>query len=384
MVTLSLSPASTLMSIAIISWPHDIHFLAIATALEEAGLNYRLIQGFDFPSIEHQSISINENGLAHAANIPQSNYSLNDYGTVWYRRGHRPSVAHISNKSDQTFIRIECENFLTGLRNTYSRTSRWLNHPEAQQRALNKMTQLSIAHALGIRIPDTLISNDPNEVERFLSRHTKVIGKTFTPAFWRTSETNDYAVSSTFEMTKQDLDSDIISAAPVIFQERLNKKREWRVCVFKDRIEAFIIFDSEIEEETHVDNRVSHSLPGRYAIRGDLPKYVIDWIMALISEFNLEMGQFDLIENSDGFVFLEINPGGQFLFLELWNKEAGLLSAFLEFLTQEEKVNDVQAKILASARFEMSQAFVSATDRISRRETARHSQEIEQKHVYVD
>lgn len=100
--------------------------------------------------------------------------------------------------------------------------------------------------------------------------------------------------------------------------------------------------------------------------------------------FGLKMGQFDFLESLDGFVFLEVNPGGQFLFLELWNKEAGLLAAFLGFLTANSCLSPSQARHLSRLRFEMTPRFNESMKGLQERIQAQHSSEIEQRHVYID
>lgn len=372
------------MSIGIISWPHDIHFLAVATALESASIDFRFIQGFDFPSLERQSVEIGPNGTIHDAKLNNSKYSLNEFETIWYRRGHRPGLDHILDENDKRFVQGECEHFFAGTRESLSRANRWVNCPSAQHHAQNKVLQLSVAQSLGVRIPHTLVSNDPDSVERFLSRHKGVIGKTFNPAFWRSEANSKYTVSNTFEMTMENFDPDSIAMAPTIFQERIEKLREWRVCVFGDRIDAFIIFDARREVEVHVDHRVMHATPGRYALKATLPPSVADWIGAIMQAFGLKMGQFDFLESLDGFVFLEVNPGGQFLFLELWNKEAGLLAAFLGFLTANSCLSPSQARHLSRLRFEMTPRFNESMKGLQERIQAQHSSEIEQRHVYID
>ena len=54
----------------------------------------------------------------------------------------------------------------------------WVNHPDAIREASYKPRQLSVAQMLGLEIPRTLLSNDPDQFKQFYQEcHGKVIYK---------------------------------------------------------------------------------------------------------------------------------------------------------------------------------------------------------------
>src|SRR3989344_961933 len=43
----------------------------------------------------------------------------------------------------------------------------WLNKPSSVINASNKMTQLAVARSVGLKVPRTLVSNEPNDIRAF-------------------------------------------------------------------------------------------------------------------------------------------------------------------------------------------------------------------------
>jgi hypothetical protein len=49
----------------------------------------------------------------------------------------------------------------------------WVNDIEARERALLKSPQLTAAKSCGLAIPETLFSNDPDDIRRFYASHRR-------------------------------------------------------------------------------------------------------------------------------------------------------------------------------------------------------------------
>ena len=52
-----------------------------------------------------------------------------------------------------------------------SLASEWINRPEANLKASNRLIQLATAREVGFKIPSTLITNDPNAAAEFYQHH---------------------------------------------------------------------------------------------------------------------------------------------------------------------------------------------------------------------
>src|SRR5205807_3743931 len=93
---------------------------------------------------------------------------LENIGSIWCR-GFRPSgfLGGMSD-ADRTFAQEEAQRALDGLMTALEVT--WINHPQSHARANSKPAQLCVAHQVGLEIPPTVLTNDPNEVEAFVAR----------------------------------------------------------------------------------------------------------------------------------------------------------------------------------------------------------------------
>src|SRR4029077_3184097 len=120
------------------------------------------------------------------------------------------------------FAYRESYHALTGLWSSLE--TLWVNQPARDQEAPHKTFQLSAAQEVGLPIPRTLVSNDPDEARRFVHELTRtgVIFKGFAPTERHWRETRLLTVQ---EM--QVLDS--VRYAPVIFQEYVEAVCDLRV-----------------------------------------------------------------------------------------------------------------------------------------------------------
>ncbi|KAG9585819.1 hypothetical protein KCV01_g13671, partial [Aureobasidium melanogenum] len=122
-----------------------------------------------------------------------------------------------------------------------------------------------------------------------------------------------------------------IELAPCIYQEYVEKAFELRVTVIGERI-----FAAKIEDGaggTFVDWRYETGRPNFRMTATELDASVQDLIHELVRRLGLSFGCLDFIVDPDGeLYFLEINPNGQFLFLEDFVPELRLLEAMTSML----------------------------------------------------
>jgi len=90
---------------------------------------------------------------------------------------------------------------------------------------------------LGISIPDTLISNDPNSVRAFFQKHEgRIIAKMHVPYSWKDKH-GRLSVSGTIPIRQTDLQQNAsIEGAPVIYQELVTPKTELRIIAFGQNV----------------------------------------------------------------------------------------------------------------------------------------------------
>jgi glutathione synthase/RimK-type ligase-like ATP-grasp enzyme len=234
---------------------------------------------------------------------------------VWYRRP-RPPESHeaITDERVREYVAEECRFTLNDLWHTLD--CRWVPAPPSViRRAECKAAQLQLAGALGFELPPTLLTNNPEAFLDFYRRHNgEVISKLAGPAFIRSF--GEQFVRYTEVVSRRDLGyADSVRYCPVLFQAYVPKKMELRVTVVGEQVFAAEIHSQESNHTRH-DWRRYDWYQTRY-LPHDLPREVKRRCLQLVERLGLCFGAIDLIQTPDGrYVFLEINPNGQYLWIE--------------------------------------------------------------------
>jgi glutathione synthase/RimK-type ligase-like ATP-grasp enzyme len=111
------------------------------------------------------------------------------------------------------------------------------------------------------------------------------------------------------------MDRTAVSLAPVIYQREVRKAYDVRATVIGDRVFAAAIH-SQDHGGTEVDWRSGTRLDLRHEAI-ELPAAIARKCLALTKQLDLRYGAIDLVADKDGrFWFLEINPNGQWAWIE--------------------------------------------------------------------
>jgi glutathione synthase/RimK-type ligase-like ATP-grasp enzyme len=198
----------------------------------------------------------------------------------------------------------------------------WMSPPYAMERAANKSLQLQVATRLGLRVPATVQTSDPDTAEAFvntqLRRNGGCIVKSLTTVSPTTPERRRLCLWS-YEITPdQRLDYRTLHWGQSIFQQ-LVRGIDVRVTVVGDRAFAARITTTNPDTGPYRDYRiVGHGVPGAVLADGhDLSPRVAQACVDLTRALDLECGSIDLIVDGDGeYWFLEINPNGMWALIE--------------------------------------------------------------------
>ena len=182
--------------------------------------------------------------------------------------------------------------------------------------AENKQLQLQAARELGLETPRTLTTNDPSAVRAFAGSCEGGMVTKMLSSF-AVYEGGREMVVFTNRVRPEDLtDLSGLRLCPMTFQEMIPKALELRVTVVGDRVMAASIDSQSSERAAHDWRR-----DGRRMIQDwrpyELPREVEEKILRLMDYFALNYGAIDIIVTPDGrHVFLEVNPAGEFFWLE--------------------------------------------------------------------
>lgn len=319
--------------ILILSRPGDQHSYAVAEAIACKGGQPIICQTTDFPAraaesarLRHDGIDVDLHGLDW--NVDPGRRPVH---AVWRRRGTHMLDAARLHPADVRFADTQCATFRDGLYDVLAPQAFWVNPHSAALRADLKLPQQRAAQAAGFLIPDTLYTNDPASIRRFIGDHPEgVVYKPLEPITWR----DDQALWApyTTRVGAGDLVADeLLRAAPGIYQALMPKAYELRVTVMGAQVFAVKVLSQETLAG-RLDWRLAY-----HELRMepyDLAPEDASRCRALLSALGLVFGCFDLIMTPrDKCIFLEVNEGGQFLFIEQY-ADLPLLDAFTEFLLQ--------------------------------------------------
>jgi MvdD family ATP-grasp ribosomal peptide maturase len=191
-----------------------------------------------------------------------------------------------------------------------------MDHVRHIRHAENKQLQLQAARELGLETPRTLTTNDPAAARAFAEECEGRLVTKMLSSFAVYEGGREFVVF-TNPLRPEDLaDLSGLSLCPVTFQELLPKSLELRVTVVGHRVMSASI-DSQTSARAAHDWRRDglRLLPDWRPYR--LPLEVEEKILRLMDYFSLNYGAIDIIVTPDGrHVFLEVNPCGEFFWLE--------------------------------------------------------------------
>jgi glutathione synthase/RimK-type ligase-like ATP-grasp enzyme len=257
-------------------------------------------------------------------------YNIDDFSAIWYLKPHLPKeLLEYKPVEHRSFISRQFEEMRRALWSLF-RYKKWLNDPWAMLIAENKLYQLQIATLAKFSIPETIITSDPNEIRAFYEKNNgDIIVKLL--AVSPIPNKVIYTNRVTPEHMRQ---IDSIKMSPSIFQAYIKKDYELRITVVGDKIFPVKIHSQECED-TAIDWRRKPK-PNDFEAKMEpvlLPDKIEENIRNLMGLLSLKFGCIDMIVTPDGeYVFLEINPNGQWYFVQL---ESGLqiAEAIAELLT---------------------------------------------------
>ncbi|MEV4383922.1 MvdC/MvdD family ATP grasp protein [Streptosporangium sp. NPDC049644] len=303
--------------ILVLTQPDDTHASHMSELLARRGADVVIFDPEDYPAKAVIDISYEPSGQVRRTLRTESRrVDLDGLTALWTRRPQSP-VCHpeIADPVTRAHLEKELAIFTGDLWNQLD----CLMVPgpfEILKIAGRKPSQLALAGRLGFECPSTLITNDPDEFLDFYNRHEgRIITK---PLHMPWAPKNDGEnVSRLSELVSpRDIGyADAIRFAPMIIQGYVPKQVELRVTVVGDRVFAAEIHSQE-SNHTRFDWRRYDSAMTRHAVH-ELPPELTERCVRLVRELGLVYGAIDLILTPDGrYVFLEINPNGQWLWIE--------------------------------------------------------------------
>jgi glutathione synthase/RimK-type ligase-like ATP-grasp enzyme len=292
--------------IVIIAKDDDEHAVAVHRLLEtEHQEQVQILNTSCFPTTARLNARLCNGSPRVALRQENGELDLRNVKSFWWRRPQPFTLdARMTDITMRQFTYSEC---LTALHGTLSTCGGlWVNDIHRDDAADFKPRQLEIARLSGLRVPETLISNDPQAAMAFWNEHGgNVVYKAFNQRAiaWRPARR---LVADDLQWVAS------VAYSPVIFQRTVPGTRDLRITVVGKEIFAA---EFVLPEGGAIDCRLH--LGTAPCVPHTLPLSVAEKIDVFMTDLGLEYGAIDMRLTPDNeYVFFEVNTGGEFLYVQ--------------------------------------------------------------------
>lgn len=299
--------------VLILTYEEDPHSKSVRKYFEGIGVDF--FEVYTDKLIDRYKITFNTSKRQFILSDSDHTIILNEDWNIWNRRVMDSELPESIPKNLQDIVFTETKRTWEGL--LFSHEGRVINRPQANFSANNKIDQLIFASRYGndISIPETILTNDAEVFYYFYKNHERVSFKLQKSALVKKDD-EFLTTYNNIVTEKQAENASLIKINPSLFQEYIEKEYEIRITVLEDKVIGIKI-DSQNSKLSAVDYR-RYDFENVSYTHIDLPKNVEKFCTDLIKHYGLAFGEIDMIYSKSGrYVFLELNPNGQWLWLEL-------------------------------------------------------------------
>lgn len=227
---------------------------------------------------------------------------------VWWRQGTFDRFATTAASIQDQMIRSQGGAFMRSM--MVFDQARWLNPPAATYRAETKAVQLLEADRLGFDVPATVMTNDPADGWAGPGDQ-EVALKSIDTLLLRDGEDQFFGYTT---LTRADaVATEELRAAPATVQKAVRNKLDLRVTVLGERWWCASIGRAGrgVEGDWRVTSKAELDIQAY-----DLPAVVAERCVALVRQLGLVYGAIDLAVAEGRHWFIEINPTGEWGWLD--------------------------------------------------------------------
>ena len=241
-----------------------------------------------------------------------SEIDLLKFKSVYFRRPELNLDFGEANQNESNFLRSEMLFILEGIYKILDGKF-WLNNLNSLRNAENKLYQLMVAKEVGLQIPESLVSNQPKQVMDFFQLHeSNCILKPVKSGLIEGKNEGGVIFTTQIHLNHENVER--ISSCPIYIQPLIKKKGDIRVTIVGTKIfPAFIHSENVIDAKSdwrQSDQELEYS-------KLSLPVEIESMCFALMKKLNLNFGALDfLLDENNQYIFLEINPNGQWAWIE--------------------------------------------------------------------
>lgn len=263
------------------------------------------------------AVSIASSERRSAIRVGRTLFRPEQFAGVWYRRPKAIAFPVAAKKVESLHASAEYTAALEGFLSLIPEV-RWINHPSKNILAGHKVEQVRRALGMGFNVPKTLVTQDAVALRRFWKVcRGKVILKPLSGGYLERESPGTDSLIYTNSLREEDLNrAEEIARCPTLFQERIAKEADIRITVVDDDVQAVELTAID-SDGPRLDIR-RNNMSGVSYRRTVLPRPIESKLLRLLRSYGLRFAAIDLLRDVHGnFYFLEINPNGQWAWLDM-------------------------------------------------------------------
>jgi hypothetical protein len=245
-------------------------------------------------------------------------YAPESFAHVWLRRPQPFTLQLSSDPAENLHIQREWAAAVEGWLARIP-PPRWINHPAANVSASYKIEQLFRAKRTGLCVPDTLVTQSFEEAKRFYDAHGGgIVVKPITGGYIEREDSHADTVIYTQVVSSEKLSLFPAGiACPTLLQQRIRKKCDVRVTVLDEDLHAVALTAIGTSAGQPLDVRQNNFIDIHHEpIK--LPDVVESRIRDYVRSYGLRFAALDMaVDDRDAWVFFELNPNGEWAWLDL-------------------------------------------------------------------
>ncbi|NGO71458.1 ATP-grasp ribosomal peptide maturase [Streptomyces boncukensis] len=283
----------------------------VTSELAVRGVPVARIDATDFPTKLHMSAQISTgatwSGRLVDAGTGREVVDLAAVRSVYYRRPTQFTMPEEMNRAERLFAYGEARRGFGGVLQALD-DALWVNDPTAAARAEYKPNQLAAAAAVGLDIPRTLITNEPERAYAWAAQLDRPLIYKPLAGIWHADEGKVRVLYTSPVTNLDELRDEALERTAHLFQEQVDKEHEARAIIVGDRV--FTVAIDATSQAARTDWRSDYDALTYRTI--GLPDETARRLVALHKRLGLRFGAVDLIRDTTGrWVFLETNQSGE-------------------------------------------------------------------------
>lgn len=302
--------------ILVITSAEDVHADFVIPKLHNLGVEVCRFHPNNFLSENKLSFSFQDEIAWNLTTLNNEFIDFSEISAIYYRKPFPPKSLDSTVSEMQEFCEAESGYFIKSFLDYLSSltNAKWINNYQKIRLAENKPLQFRIAKSLGLTLPKTIITNNPSLAYDFYLGQSKDIVLKALVGKGLPNKKLFYTTRLGENLKKNDFDS--VKTTATYFQEFIEKAYDIRIVIVESSIFSVKIESQEFTESS-TDFRATDNKKLKHSII-ELPSPLKERLLKLVESFGLVHAEIDMCVTKDGqYIFFEINPNGQWLWLEL-------------------------------------------------------------------